>query len=321
MKGFGPQPPRSSTMPITITYKVPQCQKVVDTNLPKVLQLTLLFTGFHKDEMFWPPTSQKFHKPKTVIYRVPQCPKVVDPNLPKVPQCQTLLFAVPQRLKASPKQPKGSTMPNNVIYRVLQCQNVWAPDLPDVPQRHKLCYLQGSAMPKGCGPKPPKSSAMPNTVIYRVPQRLEALAPNNPKVPQCQGYLQGSCQKGFGPKPPKVFQLQTIQKFCNVLFTGFHNAKRFWPKTSQKFRDAKRCNLQGSGFGPKPPKSSTAIYRVPQRLKAFAPNLPKVLAIYLAFGCGHQKSRDAKHCDLQGSPEIRGFGTQPPKGSAIVPSY
>ena len=142
------------------------------------------------------------------------------------------------------------------------------------PPKVAHCYLQGSTNIEGFSPQQPKSST-PNTVIYMVLQCQKVLAPNLQEVPQCQ----------------------------TLLFTGFRNAKRFWPPTSRKFCNAKHCYLQGStkitGFSPKETKTyakpNTVIYKVPQCQKVLAPNLPDVLPCQTLLFIGFRNAKRFWH--------------------------
>ena len=133
-----------------------------------------------------------------------------------------------------------------------------------------------------------------NTVIYTVPKCQMVLDPNLPKVLVISWVPQ--ILEDSAPNNSKVPQCQT------VLFKGFHNAKRFWPQTSQKLHNASvmyrvpqilkdsapnnskvpQCQtVLFTGFrNAKPPKSSampnTVIYRVLQCQKVLDPNVPKV---------------------------------------------
>ena len=139
-EGFDPKPPRSSAVPNAVIYRVPQCQKVLAPNLPKL---------------------------HTVIYRVPQTLKVLAPNNPKVPR-PTLLYtwfcnakrcwlqtfkkfrnakhcylqgsAMPKGF--GPQPPGSSAMPNTVIYRVPQRLQVLAPKKPKVMQSQTLLFTR-----------------------------------------------------------------------------------------------------------------------------------------------------------------------------------
>ena len=136
-----------------------------------------------------------------------------------------------------------------------------------------------------------------NTVIYTVPKCQKVLDPNLPKVLVISWVPQ--ILEDSAPNNSKVPQCQT------VLFKGFHNAKRFWPQTSQKLHNASVMyrvpNIEG--FSPKQFKSSTVpnsvIHRVPQCQAS-------------------QKFRSAKHCYLQGFAVPKGFGPKRPKSCAMT---